>query len=494
MHLVKSLFKLSIPVMLQSVIFFLNQIVNLYFSGYDSNPAVVAGVGLGSTFINVAYFGVCFGLNGVLQSLVSQAMGADNHRLSGIYVNRGRFVISLWLPIVIFFTLFLGKAFISIGIDDETANVAQNYTVRMIPGLIAYMYYDIARQYLIALGQPMIAFYIQVVTALFHIVFCFICIEKFQLPYYYTSYSTSLQFMSNAIIIHLILLLNSQYKKSWFLGGMETFQNLGEYTKLAIPSAIMLCIEFAGFEILCIVSGFISVPANAAQVIALSINGMFYMIPAGISQATTTIIGKLIGQQQSRIAKAQSCYIIKICYIFSLIMGGILFISRYHLARLFSSNIQVTEITQNAIKISCFSHMLDFVYGVQLGTARALTKFNHAVFGGIVAFYIFACPLGSLLALQFKFGVFGLWIGLIVGQLIVVSYFQYLLSWGFDWDQITQKCFERQQADNKNLLTDNENAKCFYKNKILEIMQVEQSSLEIPEKFENRSIKDLFQA
>jgi hypothetical protein len=48
------------------VLVYLNQTVNIFFSGYDSDPAVVAGVGLACTFINVAYISICYGVNGVL--------------------------------------------------------------------------------------------------------------------------------------------------------------------------------------------------------------------------------------------------------------------------------------------------------------------------------------------------------------------------------------------------------------------------------------------
>ncbi|CDW81989.1 na+-driven multidrug efflux pump [Stylonychia lemnae] len=385
----------------------LNQVVNIYFCGYDVNPAILAGVGLGTTFMNVTYFAVCFGLNGVMQSLVAQANGAGNLRQSGIYVNRARLVLTLWLPFAIFFSFFLGKTFEAIGIDQETSNVAQIYTTRQIPGLIAFMYFDIGRQYLVARE------------------------------------------------------LDPQYKSSWFLGGKETFKNLGEYVKLAVPSAILQCLEFAGFEMLCILSGYISVTANAAQVITLTTNIMFYQIPIGLMIASTTIIGELIGQRKSKLAKAQSCFIIKINYISGLIMGSILFIFRYQLARAFSSNEEVIEITSNAFIFSSVSHVLDFIYAIQTGSIRALTKFNLAVLGGFIAFYVFACPLGSLFALYFKLGVPGLWLGLIMGQFIVVSYFQYLLSWGFDWEQIIQKSYERQEAEIKmqnkqeNLLVNN---------------------------------------
>jgi len=46
---------------------------------------------------------------------------------------------------------------------------------------------------------------------------------------------------------------------------------------------------------------------------------------------------------------------------------------------------------------------------------RALIKFNHAVIGELVAFYVFACPLGVFLSIYIGLGVPGLWMGLVTG-------------------------------------------------------------------------------
>ncbi|CDW76610.1 transparent testa 12 protein [Stylonychia lemnae] len=321
-QVVKSMIKLGVPVIFQAFMSLLSQTVNIYYSGYDPDPSVVAGVGL----------------------------GAGNYRQSGIYVNKGRLVITIWLPIAIFFSFFIEDAIIAIGIDYQTAKCAQIYTV---------------------------------ISGILHIFLCQILIVKMGLPYYYTSYSTSLQFIANFVIIHVLIKLDSQYKESWFFGGMETFQNFAQYSKLAIPSALIFCMEYLGFEVLCIISGYISVAANAAQVITLTSNLMFYMIPTGFSMASTTIVGQLIGQKKSKLAKANSSFIIKYSCFLALFMGGLLFVLRNQLAGAFSTNPEVVDITSQAFKVSAISASIDFIYAMQLGSIRALTKFNHAVAGGL---------------------------------------------------------------------------------------------------------------
>jgi multidrug resistance protein, MATE family len=67
--------------------------VNLIFLGHLNKAELLAGVGVGNMFQNFCGLSIIIGLNGALETLVSQAYGAGNLGLCGIYLNRGRFVL-----------------------------------------------------------------------------------------------------------------------------------------------------------------------------------------------------------------------------------------------------------------------------------------------------------------------------------------------------------------------------------------------------------------
>ena len=52
-------------------------VTNIYFVGYLNEPVLLAGVGLANSLINVLVFAVTLGLNGALETLVSQSFGAS---------------------------------------------------------------------------------------------------------------------------------------------------------------------------------------------------------------------------------------------------------------------------------------------------------------------------------------------------------------------------------------------------------------------------------
>lgn len=86
------------------LVYILVQLVSTYFIGNLNDPALLAGVGMGNMLINVLAFALMQGLNGALETLVSQSFGAKNYEMCGTYLNRGRFVDTvLMIPISIIF-------------------------------------------------------------------------------------------------------------------------------------------------------------------------------------------------------------------------------------------------------------------------------------------------------------------------------------------------------------------------------------------------------
>ena len=68
--------KMSIPLVLGMLFFILVQLTNTWYIGNQNDPKLLAGVGMGNMLINVLCFAVTQGLNGALESLISQSFGA----------------------------------------------------------------------------------------------------------------------------------------------------------------------------------------------------------------------------------------------------------------------------------------------------------------------------------------------------------------------------------------------------------------------------------
>ena len=91
---------MAVPMMISCNFLQLEFTINMFFAGRLNDSAMLAGVGLGTSLLNVACFYPLVGMNGAIETLVSQAFGAEKLKLCGIYLNRGRLInTAIFIPI-----------------------------------------------------------------------------------------------------------------------------------------------------------------------------------------------------------------------------------------------------------------------------------------------------------------------------------------------------------------------------------------------------------
>ena len=69
--------KLSVGPIVSMLFYMLVQLINTYYIGHVNDSSLIAGVGMGNMLINVLAFAIMQGLNGALETLISQAYGAS---------------------------------------------------------------------------------------------------------------------------------------------------------------------------------------------------------------------------------------------------------------------------------------------------------------------------------------------------------------------------------------------------------------------------------
>ena len=71
--------------------------VFLSASGSDNLTDLIAGFGIGTFMILLFFSSIAFGLNGALETLVSQAYGAKDIDMCTVYLHRSRLVLVIFL-------------------------------------------------------------------------------------------------------------------------------------------------------------------------------------------------------------------------------------------------------------------------------------------------------------------------------------------------------------------------------------------------------------
>ena len=123
-------------------------LANTIFAGRFNDAAKLAGVGLGSSTNEILCMSLVVGLNGALETLVSQAYGYGNLHLCGVCLNRGRLIgTCLFIPIMVLL-LFSETVLLKLGQDPDTSHYASKIIITSIPGLYFGQLFDMQKRFL----------------------------------------------------------------------------------------------------------------------------------------------------------------------------------------------------------------------------------------------------------------------------------------------------------------------------------------------------------
>ena len=151
--MIANMLQIAGPAILQLLLALLQEIVNLFFAGHLGDPVLMAAVGIGNMFINAFFLAIVMGLNFTISTFTAQFYGAGNVQICGLYLNRGRVVLSIVVPVLAVLMLVARPILRGVLMQDaEVAAYAQRYISSMLPGLIAYAYYDAAKSFLNGFG------------------------------------------------------------------------------------------------------------------------------------------------------------------------------------------------------------------------------------------------------------------------------------------------------------------------------------------------------
>jgi len=140
--------KISIPLVIGLLLWTLVTNINTYYIGNLDDATLLAGVGMGNMLINILCFAITQGLNGALETLVSQSFGAGKYEECGIFLNRGK-IVSSFVLLPIFIILGLSdRILIAMEQDPAISRIAARYCCILIPGAWAQSMFDATTKFL----------------------------------------------------------------------------------------------------------------------------------------------------------------------------------------------------------------------------------------------------------------------------------------------------------------------------------------------------------
>ena len=449
---IKNIIVLSIPSILGLVFEEVIHLVNLMFVGHLDNATALAGVGLGNMLLTMVCFCIAVGLNGGIDTLVSQAFGEREYYLWGCYLNRARIIqLLLFVPQAILL-IFTKDLLIYLGQDPESAGAAEEYVILSLPGMFAMSQFETLRRFLQALGNFKLATYIQTTTMLIHIILCYILIFICKLGIAGSALSTSFTYWTNLIVLtfyvnHTPGLFPSN---TIHMFNLDSFRHWGQFLKYGVPSVLMMCLEWWCFEVLAIFAGWLSVEELAANIIVVNFIGFLFNFSFGMSYVVGNLVGNSLGENKPNQAKtyaiASMVLIVKCAAIILLIIN----IFRNQFPLIYTAEPKVVEFVEKTLPVFTLTVFCDYLQGVQSGSIKAIGYQGYGFLICLAGYWAFSVPCAYFLTFLFNLRLVGIWGGVPIGGLFTwISYGIILLT--RDWKKLAEEVEDRIRCEKNEL-------------------------------------------
>ncbi|KAH9681402.1 protein DETOXIFICATION 12 [Citrus sinensis] len=373
---------------------YLLQVVSMMMVGHLGQLAL-SSTAMSISLASVTGFSVLLGMASALETLCGQAYGAQQYQRIGTQIYTAIFCL---------FLVFL------VGQDPQISHEVGKFIIWLLPALFAYA----AMQALIRYFQS----------------------QSLIIPMFLSSYA--------ALCLHIPICWGLVFKSglgnlggalaiaSWAPISMELFREIGEFFHFAIPSAVMVCLEWWSFELLILMSGLLPNPQLETSVLSacLSTIQTLSAIPYGLGAAVSTRVSNELGAGNVQRARVAVYAVVFMAVMETIIVSASLFASRRVFGYVFSNEGQVVDYVTTMAPLVCLSVIMDSLQGVFSGVARGCGWQNIAAFVNLGAYYLCGVPTAAILGFWLKSRGRGLWIG-IQAVCYFVNCYKFCVSKGF---------------------------------------------------------------
>ncbi|MBN3318890.1 S47A1 protein, partial [Atractosteus spatula] len=427
--------------MISQLMIFLISFVSTVFCGHLGKTEL-AGVALAIAVINVMGISIGSGLASACDTLISQTYGSGNLKRVGVILQRA--ILILLLACCPCWALLINTEPILLAVRQRTevARLSQLYVKIFMPALPAAFLYQLQGRYLqnqgIIFPQVVTGALGNILNALINYVFLFVL----ELGVAGSAAANTISQYSLAILLYAYIRWRKLHQSTWTGWSTECLQEWGSFICLAIPSMLMLCLEWWTYEIGGLLCGLVSEVELGSQSVIYELATISYMFPLGFSVAASVRVGNALGAGDTQLAKLSG----KVCMItavaVSVIVAVIITTTKDVIAYIFTNDTEIITRVSQVMVLYAPSHFFDAIACVAGGVVRGTGKQKMGAICNLVGYYFIGFPIGVSLMFGVNMGIIGLWTGLLI-CVALQSLFLILLLVKLDWKEATEEALVR---------------------------------------------------
>ncbi|WP_077213643.1 MATE family efflux transporter [Bacillus dakarensis] len=417
---VKQLLIILIPILITQFGMFSMNFFDTAMSG-QFGPKDLAGVAIGSS-IWVAVFS---GLSGILLAvtpIVSQLIGARKNDKVAFNVIQAIYLgLALAVSVILVGAVALNPILNSMSLETEVKQIAHDYLVALSFGIIPVFVYNVLRSFIDALGKTKVSMMITLMALPLNILFNYILIfGKWGFPTLGgvgAGYASAITYWIITIISSFVIIKHQPFVNFNIFSNFYSIslRKWKEILIIGVPIGLAIFFETSIFSAVTLLLSVFDTSTIAAYQAAMNFSSFLYMVPLSISMALTIVVGFEVGADRLQDAKEYSWIGVGMAIALALICGIILLLFRDEIARIYSTDDKVLQLTAHFLLYALFFQLSDAIQAPIQGALRGYKDVNATFIMSLISYWIIGLPLGYYLANFTSLGPDGYWIGLICG-------------------------------------------------------------------------------
>jgi MATE family multidrug resistance protein len=232
------------------------------------------------------------------------------------------------------------------------------------------------------------------------------------------------------LLLIIYILKHSQLRSYQLFANFHQLEPkiLREILWIGVPIAISFAFEVGLFTVTTYLMGVLGTDVLAAHQIVFQTIALIFMVPLGMSFATTIRVGQWNGQQNSKGVRRAAYVSIWLGAMFMTIMAIALLVFPRQVIALYldvdnPENARVISLATSMLTIAALSQILDGVQTTAAGALRGLKDTRVPMLLSFLAFWGVGLTSGYLLGFQLGFSGVGLWLGQLLGVAVSAGVF-----------------------------------------------------------------------